>query len=162
MGDDAACTDDRTLADGDATADHRVGADPDILLQRDGGGGADAFRAMGSVNGVAGAGQTDTGRNESPGTDMDRGGIQNDAVVVDDVQPVGVDIETVITVECRLNEGQVGAVTEQLFQDFPAALLLVRGQLIVLPAKPLHVGLPFRGKITVLPRIASGRLRISS
>ena len=53
MSDHTACTDDRASADGDAAADYGIGADPDVVLQRDGRRGTDAFRALGSVNGMA-------------------------------------------------------------------------------------------------------------
>lgn len=154
--DHAARSDDRAPADGDAAADHRVGADPDVFLQRDGRRRADALCALGRIHRVARAGQADARRDEGPRPDVDGRGVQDDAVVVDDRETVGVDVEAVIAVEGWLDEGQVGTIPQQLLEDFPAAFRLIGRQLVVGPAQPLGFGLPPGRKVTVLPRIALG------
>lgn len=107
-------SDDTAVSNGDTAANSSIGTDPHIIFQCDGGGRANAFSSLGGIHGMSRAGEADTGADEGIGTDMHRRGIQNDAVVIDDGQTVGVDMEAVITVERWLNECQGMAGAEKL------------------------------------------------
>ena len=69
-------------------------------------GGADTINALCGIQRVTGTGQTAARPDKDTGSDLHSGGVQNDAIVVDDRQAVGVDIEAVITAEIRLNKGK--------------------------------------------------------
>ena len=114
------CADDRALPDRHAAADHGVGADPDILLNRNRFRSADAARALLRVNRMPRTAQTDAGRNKSTCPDMDGGGVQNGAVVVDDGEPMSMDVEPVIAVKGRLDKGQRMAAAKQLLENLGA------------------------------------------
>ena len=109
-----ACTDDTARTDGDTAADSSVGTNPYIILQCDGGRSADAFSSLGSIHGMSCTGKADTGTDEGICADMHGRSIQNDAVIIDDGQTVGVDMEAVITTKRRLNKCQRVAGAEKL------------------------------------------------
>ena len=136
---DAACADDRALPDRHATADHGVGADPDILLNRNRFRSADAARALLRVNRMPRTAQTDAGRNKSTCSDMDGGGVQNGAVVVDDGEPMGMDVEPVIAVKGRLDKGQRMAAAKQLLENLGALFFFGRRRMVVLPSQLLCI-----------------------
>ena len=117
------------------TADSSVGTNPDIIFQCDGGRSADAFPSLGSIHGMSRAGKADTGTDEGICADMHRRSIQNDAVVIDDGQTVGVDVEAVITAERRFDKCQGVAGAEKLLQDFSPLFCFRRSGLVVFPAK---------------------------
>lgn len=119
--------DDRACADGHTAADGGVGANPDVVLQCDGRGGADAAAALFRINGVAGTGQTDTRRDKGPRADMDRRCVQNHAVIVDYRQSVDVNIEAVIATEIGLDVGQRMVGAQKLPQDGAARLCASTG-----------------------------------
>ena len=114
MGYHAACPDDTACTDGDTAANSSVGTNPYIILQCNGGRSADAFSSLGSIHGMSRAGKADTGTDEGICADMHRRSIQNDAVIIDDGQTVGVDMESIITAERRLDKCQRMTGTEKL------------------------------------------------
>ena len=105
--------------------------------------------ALFRVDRMAGTGQTDTGRNKRARADVHRRSIQNDAVVVDDRQPVGVDVEAVVAVEIRLDAGHGRAGAQQLLQNRAALFRFVWGGAVVLPAQLLGACLCFGGGVFV-------------
>ncbi len=104
MSDDASRPDNRACPDGNAAADGGICTDPDVFLQRNGCRGANAVAALLRVDGMTGAGKAYTGAIKAL-PDVYRRGIQNDAVIIDDRQAVGMDIEAIVTVEIWLNAG---------------------------------------------------------
>ena len=102
---------------------------------------------------MAGTGQAHSRGNESTGADMNRRGIQDHTVIVDDCKAVGMDIESVVTVKRGFNKGQRMASTQQLVQDLLPPPGLIGRRLVVLPAQPLGLGLPLLRDIPVLPHI---------
>ena len=107
-------TDDAASTNGDTAADSSVGTNPDVIFQCDGGRSADAFSSLGSIHGMSRAGKADTGTDEGICADMHGRSIQNDAVVIDDGQTVGVDVEAVITAERRFDKCQGVAGAEKM------------------------------------------------
>lgn len=95
-----------------AAADRSVCTNPYIILQRDGGGSADAVTALIRVDGVSRTGKTYTRRDKSATANMHQGSVQNYTVVVDDRQTVCVNIKAVVTVKTRLNPGHGAASAE--------------------------------------------------
>ena len=159
----ASRTDDRACADGHTTADGGVGTDPDVVLQRDGRGGADAVAALLWINRVSGTGQTDARRDKGSRADMNRRRVQNHAVIVDHRQPVDVDIEAVVAAKIGLDIGQRVVGAQKLTQDGAALLRVLRGCLVICPTKlAWHVFVPPLGHSHTrrhMPRDASsGRL----
>ena len=120
--DDASRADHTAFSDGDASADHGVGADPDIFFDGDGGGGHDPPGPPRRIHGMPRACNADTRADERVLINMDRGRIQDDAVVIDHSQPVGVDIEAVVAAEGGLDKSQGMTVSEKLLQQFGAPL----------------------------------------
>ena len=86
-----------------------------------GAGGANAVAALLRVDGMTGAGKAYAGGNKGACSDVYRRGIQNDAVIIDDRQAVGMDIEAIVTVEIWLNAGHGRAGAQQGLQDTCAA-----------------------------------------
>ena len=113
MRDDASRPDNRACPDGNAAADGGICADPDVFLQRNGCRGANAVAALLRVDGMTGAGKAYAGGNKGTCSDVYRRGIQNDTVIVDDRQAVGMDVEAIVTVEIRLNAGHGRAGAQQ-------------------------------------------------
>ena len=126
VGDHTSRTDDRACADGHTTADGGVSPDPDVVLQRDGRGGADAAAALLWINRVSGTGQADARRDKGSRADMNRRRVQNHAVIVDHRQPVDVDIEAVVAAKIGLDIGQRVVGAQKLTQDGAALLRVLR------------------------------------
>ena len=95
MSDDASRPDNRACPDGNAAADGGICTDPDVFLQRNGCRGANAVAALLRVDGMTGAGKAYAGGNKGTFSDVYRRSIQNDAVIVDDRQAVGMDVEAI-------------------------------------------------------------------
>ena len=85
---------------------------------------------------------------------MNRRGIQNHAVVVDDRKAVCMDVEAIITVKIRFDKGQGMAGSQQFLQNGLPLFRLIRGSVVVFPTKLLRIGFPIRRKVPVLSRIA--------
>ena len=152
-GDHAASPDDRAFSNGDAAADHRVGTDPYIVLQADGFGGVDTVRTLAGIKGMSGAAEAYARGDKRACTDVDGRGIQNHAVIVDNRQAVGMNIEAVIAVKAGLDKGQRVAGAKQFSQNVLPLLLLVGSGAVVFPAKPLRFFFQFRRDGAVLRRI---------
>lgn len=84
---------------------------------------------------MAGAGNADARRNKRIFPDMDRRCVQDHAVIIDHRQPVGVDVEAIITAEGRFDERQRVARSQKLPQDLCPHIPLLRTGLIVPPAQ---------------------------
>ena len=82
-------------------------------------------------------------------TDVYRKGIQNDTVIIDDRQAVGMDVEAIVTVEIRLNAGHGRAGAQQGLQDTAPLFLFVGSGAVVLPAQLLCTVLFFRGGVFI-------------
>ena len=54
------------------------------------------------IDGMTGAGKAYARGNKGTCSDVYRRGIQNDTVIIDDRQAVGMDVEAIVTVEMRL------------------------------------------------------------
>ena len=119
--------DDRACANGHTAADGGVGTDPDIVLQRDGCGSADAAAALLRIDGVAGTGQTDARRDKGSRADMDRRRVQDHAVIVDHCQTVDVNIEAIVAAKIGLDVGQRMVGAQKLPQDGAALLCASAG-----------------------------------
>lgn len=130
-----ACPDDAASTNSDTAANSSVGTNPYIIFQCDGGRSADAFPSLSSIHGMSSTGKADAGADESVGTEMHRRSIQNDAVVIDEGQPVGVDMEAIITMKRWLDKCQGMASAEKLLQDFSPLFRFCRSGLVVFPAK---------------------------
>ena len=76
-------------------ADGGICTDPDVFLQRNGRRGANTVAALLRVDGMTGAGKAYAGGNKGTCADVYRRGIQNDTVIVDDRQAVGMDVEAI-------------------------------------------------------------------
>ena len=97
------------------------------------------------VDGMTRAGKAYAGGNKGTCSDVYRRGIQNDTVIVDDRQAVGMDVEAIVTVEIRLNAGQGRAGAQQSLQDAAPLFLFVGSGAVVLPAQLLCTVLFLRG-----------------
>ena len=149
MSDDASRPDNRACPDGNAAADGGICTDPDVFLQRNGCRGANAVAALLRVDGMTGAGKAYAGGNKGTCSDVYRRGIQNDAVIIDDRQAVGMDIEAIVTVEIWLNAGHGRAGAQQGLQDTAPLFLFVRSGAVVLPAQLLCTVLFLRGGVFI-------------
>ena len=76
--------------------------------------------ALRRVNRMTGAGHADSRRDKHPCADVNRRGVKDYAVVVDNGQSIGVDIEAVITVKAGFNGGQGMAGAQKFLQNLPA------------------------------------------
>ena len=81
------------------------------------GGGSNAVAALLRVDGMTGAGKAYAGGNKGTCSDVYRRGIQNDTVIIDDRQAVGMDVEAIVTVEIRLNAGHGRAGGRQIKKE---------------------------------------------
>ena len=149
MSDDASCPDNRACTDGNTAADGGICADPDVFLQRNGCRGANAVAALLWVDGMTGAGKAYAGGNKGTCSDVYRRGIQNDTVIIDDRQAVGMDVEAIVTVEIRLNAGHGRAGAQQGLQDTAPLFLFVGSGAVVLPAQLLCTVLFLRGGVFI-------------
>ena len=149
MSDDASRPDNRACPDGNAAADGGICADPDVFLQRNGCRGANAVAALLRVDGMTGAGKAYAGGNKGTCSDVYRRGIQNDTVIIDDRQAVGMDVEAIVTVEIRLNAGHGRAGAQQGLQDTAPLFLFVGSGAVVLPAQLLCTVLFLRGGVFI-------------
>ena len=149
MSDDASRPDNRACPDGNAAADGGICTDPDVFLQRNGCRGANAMAALLRVDGMTGAGKAYAGGNKGTCSDVYRRGIQNDAVIIDDRQAVGMDIEAIVTVEIWLNAGHGRAGAQQGLQDTAPLFLFVGNGAVVLPTQLLCTVLFLRGGVFI-------------
>ena len=81
--------------------------------------------------------------------DVYRRGIQNDTVIIDDRQAVGMDVEAIVTVEIRLNAGHGRAGAQQGLQDTAPLFLFVGSGAVVLPTQLLCTVLFLRGGVFI-------------
>ena len=149
MSDDASRPDNRACPDGNAAADGGICADPDVFLQRNGCRGANAVAALLRIDGMTGAGKAYAGGNKGTCSDVYRRGIQNDTVIIDDRQAVGMDIEAIVTVEIWLNAGHGRAGAQQGLQDTAPLFLFVGSGAVVLPTQLLCTVLFLRGGVFI-------------
>ena len=101
------------------------------------------------VDGMTGAGKAYAGGNKGTCSDVYRRGIQNDTVIIDDRQAVGMDVEAIVTVEIRLNAGHGRAGAQQGLQDTAPLFLFVGSGAVVLPAQLLCTVLFLRGGVFI-------------
>ena len=101
------------------------------------------------IDGMTGAGKAYAGGNKGTCSDVYRRGIQNDTVIIDDRQAVGMDVEAIVTVEVRLNAGHGRAGAQQGLQDAAPLFLFVGSGAVVLPAQLLCTVLFLRGGVFI-------------
>ena len=87
---------------------------------------------------------------------MDRRGVKDHAVVIDDRQSVGVDIESIIASERRFNGGHGMASAQKFLQDLPPLFLFIRRGFVVLPAELFGVALFIHWDVLKAARVCGG------
>ena len=101
------------------------------------------------IDGMTGAGKAYARGNKGTCSDVYRRGIQNDTVIIDDRQAVGMDIEAIVTVEIWLNAGHGRAGAQQGLQDTAPLFLFVGSGAVVLPTQLLCTVLFLRGGVFI-------------
>ena len=127
-GDHAARADHRTVADGDPGQHRHVSAQPHVVPHGDGGGALLARGALGRVQGMDGSIKAAIGPHQYPLPEGDRGAIQNHQVIVGEKALSHEDIFSIVTFEARLDGKLPGHAAQQLGQQGPTLLALVRGE----------------------------------